>query len=162
MEPPVAAALIASFVAIGTNAVGWGLTISQNKRQTRNEHRHWQRGTRRDAYAELVTTLQQMHNLFAHHRRVTDEVEHDEGLTPQMEESLEDLYLKAVIVRMEGPKTMRDLAEQAVACGDEMAHGWQKVNFRSEQDHDLDDALKKTQETVDALIDVAEGIVGID
>ncbi|MEU9125925.1 hypothetical protein AB0C96_39990 [Streptomyces sp. NPDC048506] len=124
MEPPVIAALIASAVAIATNAGGWAVSIRQTSRQADNEHKQWRRETRRDAYAELLAAMQNVKSVFDHAFRTQDE-NSDGKFTPEMTAALHTLHEKAAIARFEDPAGMGHFAKRFIAYGQELSENWE-------------------------------------
>ncbi|WP_405878143.1 hypothetical protein OG762_05375 [Streptomyces sp. NBC_01136] len=180
MEPPVIAAFIVSTVAIATNAGGWVVSIRQTHRNARVEQRQWRRETRRDAYADLVTSFQEIQRIYTETPATKGlEEDADEYITPDMAAALRDLYLKAVAVRFEGPSVMRDLAVETVECGHRFAAAWvdgytndePKRPFRFDEEtermlkqrafppFDLDEELTRAVELQERIIAEAEKVL---
>ncbi|MFE3771040.1 hypothetical protein [Streptomyces sp. NPDC059122] len=161
MDAPVIGALIASGVAAASTVGGWAFAIHQTHRNTRIEHQQWRRKTRRDAYADLATAFQKVYDIFSYtplDRGLEDDC--DEYVTPQMRDALMDLRSKAIIVRFEGPQSMRDLAINAIACGTDLSIAWSE-HYSPKITDQFENELSRAYNFLDQLIIEAESILKI-
>ncbi|MEU6005896.1 hypothetical protein [Streptomyces sp. NPDC047453] len=164
MQPPVIAALIASGFAIATNAVGWGVAIRLNSRTANTSRKQWRRETRRDAYADLVTSFQKLCEIFGRTPRAKGLAEGtDEYVTGEMDDALMDLYAKATVVRFEGPDPMRGLAVDSVECSDRLVLAWQEsfLEDDSKITMSLEAELVRARDHLKLIIAEAESILQI-
>ncbi|MEW2221605.1 hypothetical protein AB0939_20335 [Streptomyces sp. NPDC006990] len=85
----------------------------------------------------------------------------DEYVTPEMDEALADLRLKALTVKFEGPETMRNLAGGAETCGNRLIQGWQHEYCigESETNISLEEALQLARSHESELMAEAESIL---
>lgn len=123
-------------------------------------HEQWRRGTRRDAYAGLVVALQKQCDILRHTPRADAFAEDaDEYVTPAMEEARRKLTLKAIIVRFEGPETMRDLAIESEKVSFDLLLLWQ-ATISHESSVSLEDGLHNAELHVERIMHEAENILG--
>lgn len=161
MQLPVFAAFVTSGMALFTSAVGWVVAVRLNIRTADSGREQWRRETRRDAYADLVVSF---HRLYEIIKRTPLEKglarDADEGVTGEIDQALLDLYTKAMVVRLEGPDHMRNLAVETVKRSDRLVSAWQQVIVETESTS-LDVEEVRSRKHLDRMIAEAENILDI-